>query len=312
MTSYADLSAELCAVDVDEHEHLRAEITTLLHFGGGLTESNRVLRLRSEPVSAGGSERLSKLIRRFSGVQAPVYLTSETSRPCVSVESRYVRRLAYQLGLLSPSGFPIVGLPPRLVSDGARDPLLATAALRGAVLASGRVKSNKHGGMALAIDCPGFPAAVALRAMARHIGAGGELREDTGGRTALVLRPRWGLREALIALGAITFAGEHLGVESERRRAEHWRGIGGKSNRASAQRAALEASEKVRSAMELLGDDIPLELAEVAAARLAHPEESLTEIGDRCGISKNAVCGRLRRIRQLAESAEMERVRRPA
>jgi hypothetical protein len=311
MPKQSALTAELCSAGTPDHATVRAEITTLLQFGGGLTIDEGALILRSEPVSAGAAERLSNLLQRFCGVHAPVLdEVPGLHRARVDVLSKAAKVLVAQLGLVTPGGYPVVGLPPRLVAEGSRNPLVAAAALRGAVLAAGGYTGSIQRGPALSIVCPSLPAAMAIRAQARYAGAPGVLRAARGGQHTLSIRHRHGLRDVLIEMGAAAFVAGNIDPYLEQTRAQRERVLS-VSNRDRVLRASTESCARIRSALELLGDDLPHDLKVVAQARIEHPEESLTEIGARCGVNKNVVSGRIRRVLKSA-AARANPIKRPA
>ena len=305
--TFAALAAELCRVAPPDSAAARAEVVALLHFGGGLSITSGLVRLESEPVAGGAAGRTSALIKWLYDIDAPVGVgVVGHARPVVRIPTEDTVPLAMDLGLLSRSGAPIVGLPPKIVAEGAGKPEVAAAVLRGAVLAAGRMHRTNRGVLSLLIQCPGLAAAVALRGMARHVGAASMLRDSDSGPFAghrLVLRDRSGLGEALEAMGAVGFASEHIDPEAMRRREEQTVTLRN-SNRDRTLRASAAAFEKVRGALELLGDDIPEHLAVVARARLAHPQASMSELGQHCGITKDAVAGRLRRLCFLADGRD--------
>lgn len=302
MRDDAAVSAELCSVGIPEPAALMGELTALLRFSGGLFLVNKIPRINSEPVADGAAERLSELLGHY-GVDAPVVAGFH---PRVEIHPRDVTPLAIRLGLLIRPGVPVVGLPPRLVAEAARDPKVAAAALRGAVLGSGQILRNGYGGIKLVINSPGLPAAVALRGAIRSVGATANVREYEFERQAITITQRGGLRTALIAIGATRYGSAMDPAEAKRTALEGLNA--GNKNRVLL--AAAASCETARTALELFGDALPDDLAYVARARLAHPEESLTQLGARCGISKNVVTARMRKIEKLAKLGEMEELRR--
>ncbi len=78
----------------------------------------------------------------------------------------------------------------------------------------------------------------------------------------------------------------------------------GESNLLRARAAAEQACAGVQEALRILGDRVPEHLADAGALRLAHPEATLEELGQRYAdppMTKDAVAGRIRRLLQLAE-----------
>jgi DNA-binding protein WhiA len=303
MRDDAAVSAELCSVGIPEPAPLIGELTTLLRFSGGMFLTNKIPRIHSEPVAEGAAERLSELLGHY-GIDAPVVTGF---RPRVEIHPNDVTALALRLGLLIRPDLPVLGLPPRLIADGARKPAVAAAALRGAALGTGQMVRNSYGGIKLVINCPGLPAAVALRGMIRHVGATANVREYEFGRYALTITQRGGLRTALLAMGATRYGSRLDPAEAKR---TSLKGLNaGNKNRVLL--AAAASCETARAALDLLGDDMPDDLAHVARARLAHPEESLTQLGERCGVNKNVVTARMRKLQKIADSGA-QKERRPA
>lgn len=311
---FGTLVDELCLVTPPDRDTSRTEIATLLHFGGGLSVTAGMVRLESEPITgAAGAYRLTKLLRHRYNIQAPVLTDVMGHRgPVVRISSGEVTTLAAKVGLLTRLGAPVVGLPPRVVTEGAASPAVAAAALRGAVLAAGGLNRSARGVLSLTVRCPGLAAAVALRAMARHLGASAVLRESSTGHHSvhrLLLRDRGGLAVVLQAMGAAQFSYDNIDPEAEIRRSEQTRPLHS-SNRDRVTRAAAASTARVRAAMEVLGDDLPPTLAVVAMARLEHPEASMAQLGQMCypPLTKNAVASRLRRLRELASAGSTVRL----
>lgn len=301
---FAELASELCGVTPPSPEAARAEMITLFHFGGGLRVLSGAVVLESEPVARGAASRLSTIVKQLFDFDAPVMTGLVGHRgAAVRVGPDAVTGIAGRLGLITRAGQPVVGLPPWLVARAAADTDVAAGALRGAVLATGRLNRTHQNVLSLIVHTPGFAASVALRGVARHLGAAAMIREDGAGRFGdhrVVLRDRTGLAGALEAMGACEFARTQLDPAAAERRAEQ----GAILRRANDQRAAEAASlaaDKIRAALDVLGDDVPVEMAVLARMRLENPTESIAALGRRCGMTKDAVAGRLRRLRLLAD-----------
>jgi DNA-binding protein WhiA len=110
-------------------------------------------------------------------------------------------------------------------------------------------------------------------------------------------------------MGAAVFVAENIDPFIEQVRAQRAQVLS-VSNRDRVLRASTSSCDRIRSALDLIGDDLPDDLKVVAQARIEHPEESLTEIGARCGVNKNVVSGRLRRV--LKSAARTQLIRQPA
>ena len=119
------------------------------------------------------------------------------------------------------------------------------------------------------------------------------------------------IERMLILMGANTTAREWSGkrVEGESRgKANRLANFDDANMRRSA-KAAVEASQKVRKAFEILGDDIPENLRAAGQLRLDHGDASLEELGRLADppITKDAIAGRIRRLLQLATKVEKQR-----
>lgn len=68
--------------------------------------------------------------------------------------------------------------------------------------------------------------------------------------------------------------------------------------------AAAATCARITQALETLGDDAPPRLAAAGRLRLAHPNASLTELGQLADVSKDALAGRIRRLLAMAGSRE--------
>lgn len=301
---FTELATELCGVIPPSPVAARAEMITLFHLAGGLRAAHGCAVLESEPVAVGAASRLSTLAKQLFDLHVPVEVGVVGRRGAlVRVGADDVTQLASRLGLINRLGQPVVGLPPWLVTKAAADREVAAGALRGAVLASGRLNRTHQNVLSLTVHTPGSAASLAMRGVARHLGAAAMIREDSQSRFGdhrIVLRDRTGLAGALEAIGAPLWARENLDPAADERRAEQVVQLRQANDERAAAAASL-AADKIRAALDLLGDDVPVEMAVLARMRLDHPTESISALGRRCGMTKDAVAGRLRRLRLLAD-----------
>ena len=146
--------------------------------------------------------------------------------------------------------------------------------------------------------------------MARRLGISVSKRKVMSS-LRVTLRDSDVIERMLILMGAAGTAREWSGKRSESE-------IRGKANRLAnfddanmrrSAKAAVEASEKVIHAFEVLGNDIPENLRAAGQLRLDHREASLEELGRLADppITKDAIAGRIRRLLQLSAKVEKQR-----
>jgi hypothetical protein len=208
-------------------------------------------------------------------------------------------------GLLNPTGRPVRGLPTQLVHGALCD---AVAAWRAALLAGGSVRQPTSRRRALAVACPNPVAALAFVALARRLGATAHTGEDKGQHYTLVtgqaninaVLTATGGREAMTAW---TYAYPDVPTTRATRRSF------GDANTARARHTATAMATEIAAAFAEHGpDSFPAHLRAAAALRLAHPELSLTELGERADppLSKDAMSGRLRRFLDHARALPVD------
>jgi DNA-binding protein WhiA len=71
-----------------------------------------------------------------------------------------------------------------------------------------------------------------------------------------------------------------------------------------ARQAANEAAARAERALEILGGEVPGELAEAARLRIEHPDATIIQLGTlaRPPVSKDTLAGRLRRLMERADA----------
>jgi len=205
--------------------------------------------------------------------------------------------LARRTGLTDCAGRGLRGVPPQLVAGRVCD---VAALWRGAFLTQGGL-SGPGRKAELTVTCPSGEAAMALVGAARRLGVPVRSKELRGQPQAFVrdldaintLLSAMGVREMLTRWYQPPARAGVATVEAF-----------GESNLLRAQAAAELACAGVHEALRILGDRVPAHLAEAGALRLAHPEATLEELGQRYAdppMTKDAVAGRIRRLLRLAD-----------
>ncbi len=205
-------------------------------------------------------------------------------------------RVASDLGLVDDHGRPITALP---VAPGERH---TVAFLRGAVLACASFSAPGRDPHLEVV--PGSPAvADAIAALLSHE-LDTSVRSAADGRGRVVLKSGETIGEVLVLVGA---TGAFLRWDEQRMR----RQLRGEATRlanadaANLRRSIDAAREQIRAVQRVIirlgWEALDDELREVALARLANPQASLTEVGQLLDppVGKSAVHRRLRRLIDL-------------
>ncbi|HLR97306.1 MAG TPA: DNA-binding protein WhiA [Jiangellaceae bacterium] len=300
---------ELARLEVTRTSARKAEVASLLRFGGGLHIVSGRIVVEAELDTGVAARRLKQDIGELYGQASEVsVLTSGGLRKGSRYLVRVVRegeRLARQTGLLDGSGRPVRGLPPQVVNGPIVD---AEAAWRGAFLARGSLTEPGRSS-ALEVTCPGPEAALALVGAARRLGVSAKAR-DVRGTDRVVVRDGDDIGALLTRMGA------HQTVLSweERRMRREVRATANRlanfddANLRRSARAAVAASAKVERALEILGDSVPEHLRTAGELRLKHRQASLEELGQLSDppMTKDAVAGRIRRLLAMADRQAAE------
>ncbi|CPW92332.1 sporulation transcription regulator whiA [Mycobacteroides abscessus subsp. bolletii] len=150
----------------------RAQVSSMLRFGGGFFSEGRRCWIDAELDTREAAVLLrDEIARLFNATPRAFALSTGTFKV------RQIHRahhLAVQVGLLSPSGRPVMGMAPTVVAGTRAD---AAAALRGALLARGQITTHELRRPRLEVVCPSAPAAMALMGFARRHGVQTQMRE---------------------------------------------------------------------------------------------------------------------------------------
>ncbi|SIE00201.1 DNA-binding protein WhiA [Mycobacteroides abscessus] len=282
----------------DKPSTRRAQVSAMLRFGGGFFSEGRRcwidVELDTREAAVFLRDEITKL---FDAAPRAFELSAGTFKV------RQIHRahnLAVQVGLLSPSGRPVVGMAPTVVAGTRAD---AAAALRGAFLARGQITTHELRRPRLEVVCPSAPAAMALIGFARRHGVQAQMREyvrDGASVDVFEIRETAEISKLLIAAGAPEAACTLMSTYSPAMRVDALEA----ANRCRFERAAQEQAASVRRALQILDDDVPPSLAEAAQLRLNSPTARLSELAAKVNppITKDAYAGRIWRLLQRAEN----------
>ena len=300
-----DVKSELAAMEHDLPAAKMAQASAMMRFGGGLRPMNQHAVVRAQFDSLQAAQWLQRTIRQFFQRESTISLVSRSTPNGVIqrydlLVDRGATALALQAGLLDRRMRLVKGLAPEIISGNIAQ---IKAAWRGAFLARGAI-SDPGKASYLEIVCPSHEAALALQGVARRLGIGAKARQLRSSER-VTLRDPDAIERMLILIGAPHAAREWTGKRTDgeaRGKANRLANFDDANMRRSA-KAAAEASEKVRRAFEILGDDIPENLRSAGQLRIDHTDASLEELGRLADppITKDAIAGRIRRLLQLAE-----------
>ena len=306
-----EVKDELAAITDGAASIKKAQASAMIRFGGGLRTFQKHIVVITQFSNLQAARWLQNTVKTVYGHETELVQTTR-DLPRGTVNWYAVRvfhdggALALQSGMLDRRRRPVRGLPEEVVQGNIAQ---VKAAWRGAFLSRG-VLSEPGRPPYLEIVCPGIEAAEALIYMARRLGISVSKRKVMSS-LRVTLRDSDVIERMLILMGAAGTAREWSGKRSESE-------IRGKANRLAnfddanmrrSAKAAVEASEKVIHAFEVLGNDIPENLRAAGQLRLDHREASLEELGRLADppITKDAIAGRIRRLLQLSAKVEKQR-----
>ena len=306
-----DVKSELAAIDNETSAAKKAQAAAMIRFGGGLHLIQKHIVVEAQFDSLDAAKWLQDTIKDVFGHESDLIQVSRQT-PNGSVQRYSVRvlraggALALQTGLLDRRKRPVRGLPADIVSGNIAQ---IKAAWRGAFLAHGEL-SDPGKASYLEIVCPGSEAALALVGTARRLGISAKARQVRSSER-VTLRDPDAIERILILLGAPRSAREWTGKRSDgesRGKANRLANFDDANMRRSA-KAAVEASEKIVKAFDILGDDVPENLRAAGQLRLDHRDASLEELGRLADppVTKDAIAGRIRRLLLLAAKVEKQR-----
>jgi len=284
----------------------RAEAITVLRFAGGLHYQDGQVRIEVDLPTLAVDRRVGATIRDLYGYPTQLHVLPTPGFPAATRHRLQVTTpadaaaLALRTGLLDPRGRPIRGLPAPLVAGGVCD---AAAIWRGAFLAAGTL-TEPHRFPALEVTCPSLETAMALTGAARRLGITTKTKHlrDTD---RITVRDPDAITTLLTTIGSPDTAATWAHHRTQRH--EHTPGTRAPgfddANHTRATHAAATAADAAERALAILGDQVPENLAVVAALRITHREVSLQALGQLMDppMTKDAVAGRIRRLLALAD-----------
>jgi cell division protein WhiA len=309
MAMTAEVKAELARVPSIKSCCRKAEVSSMLRFGGGLHIVSGRIIVEAELDTGAAARRLRQEIHEVYGHASGIAVVAPGG---LRKGSQYVVRvvregetLARQTGLIDGRGRPVRGLPPQVVSGGTCD---AEAAWRGAFLAHGSLTEPGRSS-ALEITCPGPEAALALVGAARRLGVQAKAREVRG-VDRVVVRDGDAIGAMLTRLGAhdSVLAWEERRMRREVRATANRLANFDDANLRRSARAAVAAGARVERALQILAEDVPEHLRSAGELRLEHKQASLEELGQLSDppLTKDAVAGRIRRLLAMADKKAQE------
>jgi cell division protein WhiA len=297
-----EVRQQLAGLPLAGDRQVRAELAALVRLVGSLTVGGeRGLGLEVSTGSGAVARRTYQLVQHRYGLRPELLVRAPGG---VRRRSTYGVRLgagaqqvASDLGILDPQGRLVDGLPGDLT--GSR----AVAYVRGALLATGSISAPDRPPH-LEIGCGSEVVAHGLAALLERV-VDGHVTVTGGTRPRVVLKSGERIGQLLVATGA---TGAFLRWDERRMRRQARSDAVRLSNadEANVRRIVAAAAPQVAAAAALLDsvvwDRLDDDLRDVARARLANPEVSLTELGMLVTppLTRSAVYRRLQRLQQLA------------
>ena len=309
MALTSEVKDELARIQVTKTAIRIAELSAILRFAGGLHLISGRIVIEVELDSSTIARRVRKDLIDLLGIESELAVFAPSG---IRRSSRYQVRviaqgelLARRAGLVDAKGRPVRGLPSHLISSSKEE---AQAVWRGAFLAHGSL-TDPGRSATLEITAPGNEAAMALVGIARRLDVFAKVREARG-VYRVVVREGDAIVEILKHVGAhgVVLKYEELRVRREVRGKQNRLANFDNANLMRSAQAAVAAGQRVKRAMEILGDDIPEHLRVAGELRLNNRDASLDDLGRLAvpPLTKDAIAGRIRRLLALADKVAAE------
>lgn len=309
MALTAELKDELARIEVAKSTVRAAELATILRFCGGLHLVAGKIVVEVEVDTAQLARRVRKGLTDVYGVESELAVIAAGG---IRKSTHYIIKvtdnsetLARQTGLIDTKNRPVRGLPAALVSGSRAD---AEAVWRGAILAHGSL-TDPGRSATLEITAPGNEAAMALVGIARRLDVFAKVREARG-VYRVVVREGDAIVQILKHVGAhgVVLKYEELRVRREVRGKQNRLANFDNANLMRSAQAAVAAGQRVKRAMEILGEEIPEHLRVAGELRLNNRDASLDDLGRLATppLTKDAIAGRIRRLLALADKVAAE------
>ncbi|MDO4909995.1 MAG: DNA-binding protein WhiA [Corynebacterium sp.] len=307
LTSQAKL--EMAMVENNSKQALAAEVTAMVRFAASIQVIAGVPTMQLEFDNRLLANRFADAISTLFKREAyPVTRGVSQKRSAKSVVLRIndrVAELLRRIGMITPSGYMVRGLPPHIVSGTDED---AEAVWRGAFLMQGSIGDPSRSAI-IEVACPCPEVAMAMVGFARRLNVTAKSKKSRG-QDKVYIRGADNIGTLLNRLGAYS---TRVSWEKEFSSREESSTVNRLPNfddanlRRSA-RAAVAAALRVERALEILGDDVPEHLAQAGHLRTEHRQASLEELGRLADpqLTKDAVAGRIRRLLSMADKRAEE------
>ncbi len=307
MLMTAALTDELSRLPLTNACCRRAETITWLRFAGAVRQEPGRCSIEVDLDTPLVARRLGIAIRALYGYPTQLQVLPTSGYPTATHHRLRMTRqadaaaLVRRTGLADSRGRLIRGLPAPIVAGGVCD---AAAIWRGAFLVAGSL-TEPHRFPALDIVCPSLEAAMALVGAARRLGITTKTKHLRGVDRGTVRDPD-AITALLTTIGAPDTAATWVRERTHHREYTPSPRLPGfdDANHTRATHAAAAAATQAERALDILGDQVPENLAAVAAMRITHREVSLEALGQMMNppMTKDAVAGRIQRLLALADT----------
>lgn len=305
-----EVKRELAAFEGDTSQAVKAQASAMLRFAGKFVTPPQYTGLGFE-ASFDSLEAAEWLQRTLADVFNHESELKTLSRPApggtikqhVVFIPRNVPAIALKTGLLDARKSLVKGLPQNIINGSIAQ---VKAAWRGAFLARGLL-SEPGKACFLEIVCPTEEAAMALVGAARRLGIQAKHRNLRTSERVTLKDPD-AIERMLKIMGATNAVREWTGKRDDSPNKIVRLANFDDANMRRSAKAAAEASEKIRHAFEVLGNDIPDNLRQAGELRVKYVDKTLEELGKLAEpqVTKDAIAGRIRRLLQLAFKREHE------
>ncbi|MFC6324279.1 DNA-binding protein WhiA [Companilactobacillus baiquanensis] len=311
MASYAsEVKKELTSLEVHP-EHARVELSALLRMNGSLSLQNHHFVLTAQTENPAIARRIFSLIKQKYGMESELLVRKKMK---LKKNNQYLVRLKYDtnkvltdLGILDETGLSInTDVPKDILNEDQR----MRSYLRGAFLATGSVNNPETSRYHLEIYSLYESHNESIAKMMNHFGLNARITKRRNGYI-VYLKEAEKIADFLQVIGATNamLKFEDIRIVRDMRNSVNRLVNCENANINKTVEAAERQINNIKHLQTTVGlDSLPQKLQEIAILRLDNPEVSLKELGEMVpsgAISKSGINHRLRKINQIAESAQV-------
>ena len=312
MSFASDVKKELTMLEVHP-EHAKAELAALISMNGTLEQSDDHIFVTIQTENAAIARRIFSLIKDLFAIKADISVRRRMKLNKNNVYfirlNKEAKRILSSLGILEPMLYEIP-LPDEIKKNDQK----VRSFLRGAFLARGSVNSPETNSYHLEIHSTNEAMNQDTFDMMEELELNPKTHQRKNGGYMTYLKEAEKIADFLGIVGANNglFMFEDVRIVRDMRNSVNRLVNCEQANLNKTVDAATKQLEAILLLDRQIGlTSLPERIQEIASLRLDHPEASLKELGELVpgkGLSKSAVNHRMRKLTQMANDLEKQKV----